>query len=72
MNALVDQLNGDDFATIFQRPRRFMYLDPRNKMVAKKYPILLDFVDPAYTDDNGDIIKEKKRACIWGWGSRRE
>lgn len=56
-NTLVDESNGDDFVEICQRPRRFMYVDPRFVRQIEAHPELRPFVNGAYTDDNGKIIR---------------
>ncbi|KUM62486.1 hypothetical protein ACN42_g4619 [Penicillium freii] len=58
-NTLVDELNGDDFVEICQRPRRFMYVDPRCVRQVEAHPELRPFVNGAYTDDIGKIIRTK-------------
>ncbi|KAE8418675.1 hypothetical protein BDV36DRAFT_308414 [Aspergillus pseudocaelatus] len=61
-NTLVDELNGDDYLQICQRPRRFVYIDPRNKSLLNSYPILQAFINGAYTDDKGMVDPRRKRA----------
>jgi hypothetical protein len=55
-NTLVDELNGDDFVEICQRPRRFMYVDRRCTRQIGAHPKLRPFIGGAYTDDNGEVL----------------
>jgi hypothetical protein len=55
-NTLVDELNGDDFVEICQRPRRFMYVDRRCTRQTEAHPKLRPFIGGAYTDDNGEVL----------------
>ncbi|KAJ6185786.1 hypothetical protein N7519_007087 [Penicillium mononematosum] len=55
-NTLVDELNGDDFVEICQRPRRFMYVDHRCTRQIEAHPQLRPFIGGAYTDDNGEVL----------------
>ncbi|KAJ5969946.1 hypothetical protein N7501_006194 [Penicillium viridicatum] len=71
-NTLVDELNGDDFVEICQRPRRFMYVDPRCVRQVEAHPELRPFVNGAYTDDNGKIIRTKGEEPIAQGRDRRQ
>jgi hypothetical protein len=55
-NTLVDELNGDDFVEICQRPRRFMYVDRRCTRQIEAHPELRPFIGGAYTDDKGEVL----------------
>lgn len=59
-NALVEEIEGDSFVDICQRPRRYMYIDRRCRRMIDAHPVLKDFVGGAYTDDNGEVITKNE------------
>lgn len=60
-NSLVDAFEGDAFSNISAKPRRYIYIDERNKGLIEKYPNLSAFVRGAYTGDNMEIIPAQGR-----------
>ncbi|KAL3472578.1 hypothetical protein BJX99DRAFT_272814 [Aspergillus californicus] len=60
-NSLVDAFEGDAFSTICEKPRRYIYIDERNKGLMEKYPNLSHFRRGAYTGENMEIIPAQGR-----------
>ncbi|KAL2822652.1 hypothetical protein BJX63DRAFT_441250 [Aspergillus granulosus] len=60
-NSLADAFEGDNYLDICQRPRRYIYIDERDKGLTKKYPELIPFVRGAYTGDDMQITPTQGR-----------
>lgn len=60
-NAIVDGLNGDEYPAIAKRPRRWVYIDPRSHGLVSTCPLLKDFIDGAYTDNDGRVIPRPEK-----------
>lgn len=66
-NSLVDAFEDDAFSSICQKPRRYIYIDERNKGLIEKYPNLSHFVR-CLSDDTAIIPPEGRLELKTGIG----
>ena len=57
----MDEFEGGSFVDICNRPRRYIYIDERNRGLLEGHPQLRPFVRGAYTSDDMEIIPAQGR-----------
>jgi hypothetical protein len=60
-NSLVNAFEGDSFVDICKRPRRYIYIDERNRGLLEGHPQLRPFVRGAYTGNDMEITPAQGR-----------